>query len=142
MHPSMSSINYTQFPLPIFIGNGSTEEDIDKFLFMMDVRKFIDGWKEGEDVRNLLRCLGEPALRIVMKEQLECRDTYTKVMDILLKAYSPTMSGMEAYAKLMVVKQKVNQSVSDYAKYFMKLLQATQVTFSEHVKISSFSSRS
>ena len=37
----------------------------------MDARKFIDGWAEGEDVRNILRCLGEPALRVVMKEKLK-----------------------------------------------------------------------
>lgn len=138
MNVSNLSTGYFQFPLPIFIGDGREDEDIEKFQFMMDARKFIDGWTDIEDVRNLLRSLGEPALRTVMKEKLECRDTYSKVMDILVTSYSTTMSNIEAYSKLMVVKQDQNQSVIKFAKYFKKLLSATQANFTEQVKIHHF----
>ena len=135
---NMNMNTYCPVPLPTFQGNGDAAEDIENFQFMMDSRREIQGWTTDEDRKILLQSLGEPALRVVMAIEKKDRDSYDKVMSILLEEYSKKTTSFDACAKLMAVKQEKGQAIKEYVKQFKKLVKATLANWPEEGLVQQF----
>lgn len=130
----MNNQNY--FPLPSF--SGMNNESFEKYKYKMDARQIIEEWTEKDSIRYLISSLEEPALRTVMETIPENRTSYKKIMNLLHDAYAPKSTTLEVMQKLMSLKQKQEQTLIEYSKYFLSLVQIQTVKFPEEILVELF----